>query len=325
MRPLRGLTALSIAVLLSLTLLAGCGMEFTPTGPSHLLITPKALPDADRAVAAARDAGKATQCPEAFQEVEKQRYSMYFYYRFCGDDAAAIAAANDVIAKANALCPVKVQAPPPPPPSPPPPSPPPAPTATISATSPSIQQGACTTLTWSSTGASSATVDPGLGGVALSGSQQVCPPSTTDYAISASGPGGTARATTTVSVTPPSPPPPAPKVIDRLTIHVNFDFDKANIRSADVAEAQKALDFVKKYPGSKVSIQGHTDGIGTVPYNEALSERRAAAVKTWLVDHGADGSRMQTVGYGKSRPIADNSTPEGRFQNRRVEILIISE
>lgn len=319
-----GLTALSIAVLSSLTLLAGCGMEFTPSGPSGTFITPKELPDADRAVAAARSAGKATQCPEAFQEVEKQRYEMYRFYRGC-NERGAVPMANDVIAKANALCPVKAQVPPPPPPPsplPPPPPPPAAPTATLSATPASIQQGACTTLTWSSTGASSATLEPGLGGVAPSGSQQVCPPSTTEYAISASGPGGTARATTTVSVT--SPPPP-PKVIDRLTIHVNFDFDKSNIRSADVAELQKALDFVNKYRGSKVSIEGHTDGIGTVPYNQALSERRAAAVKRWLVDHGADGSRMQTVGYGKSRPIADNSTPEGRFQNRRVEILIVSE
>jgi OOP family OmpA-OmpF porin len=111
-----------------------------------------------------------------------------------------------------------------------------------------------------------------------------------------------------------------------LTIRVNFDFDKSNIRPADLAELQKALAFVQKYPGYKVSIEGHTDGIGSVPYNQALSERRAAAVKEWLIAHGAsDGARMTTTGFGKSKPIADNSTAEGRFQNRRVEVLILSE
>ena len=115
-------------------------------------------------------------------------------------------------------------------------------------------------------------------------------------------------------------------MIDRLTIRINFDFDKAIIRNPDLPELQKALDFVKKYPGYKVSIEGHTDGIGTVPYNQRLSERRAVAVKNWLLAHGAtDGARMRTVGHGKSQPIADNSTADGRFKNRRVELLIVSE
>jgi OOP family OmpA-OmpF porin len=125
-------------------------------------------------------------------------------------------------------------------------------------------------------------------------------------------------------VTPPPPPPP--KVIDRLTLHVNFDFDKSDIRPADVAELQKAIDFVKKYPGYQVSIEGHTDGIGSEKYNQGLSERRAAAVKEYLLQHGVpEAQRLKTVGYGKSRPIADNSTEKGRFENRRVEILILSE
>ena len=123
----------------------------------------------------------------------------------------------------------------------------------------------------------------------------------------------------------PVTPPPAPKVIDRLTLHVNFDFDKATIRDADTAELQKAVDFVKKYPGYKISIEGHTDNIGSERYNQRLSERRAAAVKEYLLKHGvADGARIKTAGYGKSKPIADNSTEKGRFENRRVEILILS-
>ena len=111
-----------------------------------------------------------------------------------------------------------------------------------------------------------------------------------------------------------------------MTLHVNFDFDKAAIRNADTAELRKAVDFVKKYPGYKISIEGHTDNIGTEKYNQGLSERRAAAVKEYLLKQGVtDGARLRTVGYGESHPVADNSTETGRFKNRRVEILILSE
>ena len=158
--------------------------------------------------------------------------------------------------------------------------------------------------------------------VALSGSRQVCPGSNTQYTITAAGEGGARTASTMVSVIPL----PLPKVIDRLTIHVNFDFDKADIRPADLAELQKAVEFVDKYPGYRISLEGHTDSIGSEKYNQALSERRAAAVKDYLLKQGvADGQRIQTVGYGESKPIADNSTEKGRFENRRVEVLILSE
>ena len=130
----------------------------------------------------------------------------------------------------------------------------------------------------------------------------------------------------------PSPPPPAPKVIDRLTLHVHFDFDKSDIRKDDEAELQKAVDFVKKYPGAKVRLEGHTDSKGTPEYNQKLSERRAEAVKQYLVKEGAvESSMISAKGYGETRPIAPNKAPdgkdnpEGRAENRRVEILIMSE
>jgi OOP family OmpA-OmpF porin len=127
-------------------------------------------------------------------------------------------------------------------------------------------------------------------------------------------------------VTSPPPAPAALKVIDRLTLHVNFDFDKSAIREPDIAELQEAVDFLKKYPGYQVSIEGHTDSIGTDKYNQALSERRAAAVKAHLLQQGVvDSQRIKSVGYGESRPIVDNKTTEGGFENRRVEILILSE
>ena len=146
----------------------------------------------------------------------------------------------------------------------------------------------------------------------------------TQYMITAAGEGGSQTASTMVAVTPP--PPLAPKVIDRLTLHVNFDFDKTNIRNADTVEVQKAIDFATKYPGYANSVIGHTDSIGSEKYNQGLSERRAAAVKAYLLQHGvADVGRITTAGSGKSKSIADNATKEGRFENRRVELLILSE
>jgi outer membrane protein OmpA-like peptidoglycan-associated protein len=202
--------------------------------------------------------------------------------------------------------------------------PPPAPAVSLSVSPTSIQPGQCTTLTWSSANASSASIDQGVGSVDLSGARQLCPASTTQYTIVAQGEGGSQTASTTVAVTPPPPPPP--KVIDRLTLHVNFDFDKSAIRNPDIAEVEKAVDFVKKYPGYQISIEGYTDSIGSEKYNQALSERRAAAVKAYLLKQGvADGQRIKTAGYGKSNPVADNSTAKGRFENRRVEILILAD
>lgn len=130
---------------------------------------------------------------------------------------------------------------------------------------------------------------------------------------------------------PPPPPAPAPapapkKVIETLSLHINFDFDKAVIRKADEGELRKAIEFVKKYPGAEFRIEGHTDGIGTEKYNQKLSERRAEAVKRYLTIHGGfDKARFSTVGYGKTRPIATNKTREGRFKNRRVELSALSD
>jgi outer membrane protein OmpA-like peptidoglycan-associated protein len=127
-------------------------------------------------------------------------------------------------------------------------------------------------------------------------------------------------------------PKPAKGVIDRLTVHVNFDFNESNIKKSDESELQKAIDFVRKYPDAKVELDGYTDSKGTAQYNQELSEKRAEAVKQYLIEKGGvDETRISTRGYGESNPIAPNRTedgkdnPEGRAQNRRVEILIIAE
>jgi len=112
------------------------------------------------------------------------------------------------------------------------------------------------------------------------------------------------------------------KAADAVTAAIG---EHASGRS-DIGELQKAIAFVKKYPGYNISVEGHTDNVGKDKYNQSLSERRAAAVKKYLVENGAaNADKIKPVGYGKTRPVADNKTAEGKFKNRRVEILILSE
>jgi OmpA-OmpF porin, OOP family len=310
-----------VAACMFLGVLAGCaGLEYAPK--RSYLYYHKELPAADRAVEAARAAGKDKECPAEFQAAERAKNEAYEIYWAC-HTKEGIAKANEATALANALCPPK-----PVPVVVPPPPPPPtvlAPAVSLSANPAVIDPGKCTTLFWSSENASGAAIDQGIGDVGKSGSRQVCPTATTLYTVSAMGEGGSQTASTTVTVNPP-PPPPVMKVIDRLTVHVNFNFDKSDIRKADVAELQKAVAFVKKYTKESILIEGHTDGVGTEKYNQALSERRAAAVKKYLVENAdTQTDKIKSVGYGKTRPIADNKTEKGRFQNRRVEVLILSE
>ena len=310
-----------------LGVLAGCaGLEYAPK--RTLLYYHKELPAAERAVEAARAAGKDKECPAEFQAAEKAKNDAYEIYWSCRTKEG-IAKANESAALAKALCPPKpvpvvVVAPPPPPP-PPAPAPAVAPAVSLSANPPAVDAGKCTTLFWSSENADGASIDHGIGDVGKSGSRQVCPTATTLYTVTAMGAGGSKTASTTVTVNPP-PPPPAAKVVDRLVVHVNFDTDKSILRKADAAELQKAVAFVKKYPGYNISIEGHTDNVGKDKYNQALSERRAVAVKKYLAENGAaNAGKIKPVGYGKTRPIAENKTAEGKFKNRRVEILILSE
>ena len=125
---------------------------------------------------------------------------------------------------------------------------------------------------------------------------------------------------------PPSLPQPTAKIIDKMTLKINFYVDKAIIRSGDKAALDKVVDFVKKYPKAKIELDGYTDNSGTEAHNRRLSERRAQAVKQYLIEEaGVDQSRISTFGRGESNPVADNKTEKGRFENRRVEILILQE
>ena len=80
--------------------------------------------------------------------------------------------------------------------------------------------------------------------------------------------------------------------------------------------------FLKENPDKKVDLEGYTDSIGSAKYNQGLSERRAVSVKTYLVKKGIDPARITGLGFGETKPIAENNTKEGRAKNRRVEIKI---
>ncbi len=112
------------------------------------------------------------------------------------------------------------------------------------------------------------------------------------------------------------------------TINVNvrneilFDFDSAGLRSESRDTLRELAGVLARYPEQSVSVAGHTDATGTDSYNQNLSEQRAAAVKDFLVSQGVPRSRVAAYGYGETRPVASNTTAEGRQLNRRVQVFI---
>lgn len=121
-------------------------------------------------------------------------------------------------------------------------------------------------------------------------------------------------------------PAPAPTPVSEtitLSAAALFDHDRDVIKDAAKPELDAFAARVKSLSSvDSVSIVGHTDSSGTDAYNQNLSERRAAAVKDYLAGQGIDPAVMSTSGMGESQPVADNSTKEGRAQNRRVEITL---
>lgn len=106
---------------------------------------------------------------------------------------------------------------------------------------------------------------------------------------------------------------------------VKFEFDKATLTANAQVILRDVVEALKGQPSMRVQIAGHTDAIGTNAYNEDLSRRRAASVQQFLVEHGIDPDRLTTIGYGETRPIATNATPQGRQKNRRVVFHILSK
>jgi outer membrane protein OmpA-like peptidoglycan-associated protein len=108
----------------------------------------------------------------------------------------------------------------------------------------------------------------------------------------------------------------------QLTNDILFDFNSAALRSESQQTLRDLANNFQRYPDELITVEGHTDNVGSPEYNQGLSERRAYSVRDYLRDQGIPGSRVTATGYGETRPKASNSTPEGRQLNRRVEIHI---
>ena len=106
---------------------------------------------------------------------------------------------------------------------------------------------------------------------------------------------------------------------------VNFEVDKAVIPDANKALLDRAVKLMEQVPNMTLMIIGHTDKTADAAYNLKLSEERAQAMKAYLVAQGVDQSKLMTKGMGETDPIADNTTDQGRFRNRRIEFVVYDE
>lgn len=275
------------------------------------------MQEADRAVEAARRAGKDKICPAEFKAAEDAKNNAYDVFRACRTEEGA-ALAKQATQKANALCPPRPVA------------------ATLSINPSSIRKGESARLSWTSENADECTIMPGIGKVQPQGSMMVTPGDTTSYTIVCTGTGGRADSASNIWVTAPAPAPvvaPAPvesfqpkaapaKVCAPMTVNVQFDTNKAVIKPQYHDELKKLADVLNEFPKATVVIAGHTDSVGSKAANIRLSQRRAESVRSYLIKNFKIAPERLTVqGFGPTKPIADNRTAAGRQKNRRIEAL----
>lgn len=101
---------------------------------------------------------------------------------------------------------------------------------------------------------------------------------------------------------------------------INFDTGKATIQQSSESVLNEIVKLLQENADLKLRVEGHTDNVGTAAVNQALSEKRAQAVVAWLTGHGIAANRLAAKGFGATKPVADNSTDEGKAKNRRVEL-----
>ena len=123
------------------------------------------------------------------------------------------------------------------------------------------------------------------------------------------------------------PATPAGTRVDRVgcplsqTVKVLFDFDSAELRPESITELERLVKLMNDVPFATALIEGHTDSVGADAYNLALSDRRAKSVFDYLTSRGVDPARLKSIGKGESEPVAENTTEEGRQENRRVLLI----
>jgi OOP family OmpA-OmpF porin len=202
----------------------------------------------------------------------------------------------------------------------------PAPTCDMKAEPATLEKGKTTTLTWSSANASGCEIQPGIGPVPAAGSKVISPAANTSYTLTCNGEGGkTATSVAGVEVTEPVKEAAAAKASavaagSRLALKVNFDTGKSIIKKQYYKELKVVGDGLNEQKNLKGMIEGYTDNVGSAKSNMLLSQRRANAVRDYIVKNfKVDKKRLSAKGFGQTKPVADNTTAEGRAQNRRIE------
>jgi len=187
-------------------------------------------------------------------------------------------------------------------------------------------------LQWEARNAATVRIEPGLGDVMATGNRAVNPASSVTYQATAMGPGGTATDTARITVNVPPPPPAPPRVepkppvdsIDLLfrqnVMDIHFDFDKADIKPDQVSVLQSNATWLKSNASrnARFTIEGHCDERGSAEYNIGLGDRRANATKEFLISQGVAANRINTVSYGKERPVCRDANEGCYTMNRRA-------
>ena len=117
-----------------------------------------------------------------------------------------------------------------------------------------------------------------------------------------------------------------PKAGEVTVLHgIYFATGKSDILPQSYHELQHLLEMLRNHPEMRIELRGHTDNQGTASFNMQLSRARAEAVARYLTNRGIESSRLQTTGFGKTLPVDNNDTPEGRSRNRRVEYRVLAD
>jgi peptidoglycan-associated lipoprotein len=200
-------------------------------------------------------------------------------------------------------------------------APPARPTVTLQASSTFIQKGDSTTLSWSSTNATTLALAPGVGSVSPEGSQKVSPTDSTTYTITATGPGGTADQSVRITVGAANVEQPATAAalvpFGSAVTDAFFDYNKSDLRPDARDALSKDAVYLRQHPEIRFVIQGYCDERGTTEYNLGLGQRRADAVKEFLVSLGVGADRIQTVSFGKEKQFCTEHNETCWQQNRR--------
>ncbi len=198
------------------------------------------------------------------------------------------------------------------------------PTASISADRTSVSRGDSVKLSWTSTDAQNISIAPEVGAVTAQGTTTVTPAASTTYTITASGNGGNAEASVRVSVESGASSVEQPgntKSFDELFMQevrdVYFDYDSAEIRGEAKDALRHTSDFLKGHPQTRVTIEGHCDERGSTEYNLALGDRRANAVKQYLISLGIPAGNLNTVSFDKEKPFCMEADEACYTKNRR--------